>query len=98
MASDGSFSRGEEVMLPEIRTTSTPLADNSVAIRVARFEGLCRAAASDISTRFFNSSPGVVALGMVQENLVWAQEEMLKRGLTCPFEGERPSRWHIRQP
>jgi hypothetical protein len=81
-------SAGGDVMLPALRTTSSPNADDSIAIGVARFEGLCRASASDISRRFFSASPAVVALEMVQSELRRAEEKMREKGIHCPFAGE----------
>ena len=65
-----------EVMLPQLRLTSTPWSDERTAVEAAAFEGLCRSAASDLSTRFFNALPGVRALELVQKALQWGEEQM----------------------
>lgn len=78
---------GKLHMLPHLRLNSTPSRFDSVAISAAKFEGVCRASASDISTRFFNSLPGVCALKYVQDALKWAEGSMLDSGKKCPFEG-----------
>ena len=58
MAVEGGVHTAPEVMLPALRLTSTPPTDDPEATYAAKLEGLCRAAASDLSTRFFNSAPG----------------------------------------
>ena len=58
MAVEGGVHTAPEVMLPALRLTSTPPTDDPDATYAAKLEGLCRAAASDLSTRFFNSAPG----------------------------------------
>ena len=58
MAVEGGVHTAPEVMLPVLRLTSTPPTDDPEATYAAKLEGLCRAAASDLSTRFFNSAPG----------------------------------------
>lgn len=77
----------EQVMLPAIRRNSTPLATDKAAIAVARFEGCCRAAASDLSLRFFNSTPGVRALAWLQTTLQRAEIALGAQGSYCPFVG-----------
>ena len=57
MAVEGGVHTAPEVMLPALRLTSTPPTDDPDATYAAKLEGLCRAAASDLSTRFFNSAP-----------------------------------------
>jgi len=79
--------QGKSLMLLQIRRTSLPSRCDFAAVSTAKFEGICRAAASDISCRYFNSFPGVCALKYVQETLKWAEDAMLKNGQQCPFVG-----------
>ena len=79
--------QGKSLMLPQIRRTSLPSRCDFAAVSTAKFEGICHAAASDISCRYFNSFPGVCALKYVQDTLKWAEDAMLKNGQQCPFAG-----------
>ena len=74
-------------MLPQPRMNSFPSRYDDVAKHAAFVDSLCRASASDISTRYFSSTPGVCASRYVQESLKWAEETMLKANQICPFEG-----------
>lgn len=85
MSSKGNS--GKSIMLPYPRINSLPSQDDDVAQSAAIVEGLCRASASDISTRYFNSLPGVRELSYVQESLKWAEGTMLEANEICPFEG-----------
>jgi hypothetical protein len=89
MTSGSKGNTGKKVMIPELRTTSTPNRsdEDEVAISAARFEGMCRASASDIWMCFFNSLPGVCALRFVQDTLEWAENTMLDSEQDCPFAG-----------
>ena len=90
MVGDGEADSSDTVMLPAIRLNSEPAVDSphaDLALAVANFEGLCRAAATDISRRFFSACPGVVALEMVRRELQWAERTMREQGIWCPFAG-----------
>ena len=78
--------KGKYVMLPHLRTTSLVDKDDDVGLSAAKFEGLRRAAASDISTHFFNSFPGVCTLTKAQKLLKWASTHIQKR-YSCPYDG-----------
>ena len=86
----GKTSKGNEekgVMLPIPRMNSFPLRDDSVHITAAYLEGLCRASASDMSMRYFNSLPGICALEALQKALKWAEGNMRDAKQHCLFEG-----------
>ena len=90
MVPEGQADSSETVMLPAIRQSSLPLADSpdvALAVAVAKFDGLCRSSATDISRSFFSASPGVVALKMVRKSLRWAEETMQEQEIHCPFAG-----------
>jgi hypothetical protein len=87
MSRNSKGNTGKNIMLPCLRTTSIPNRADEVAVSAARFEGMCRASASDISTSFFNSLPGVCALKYVQDTLKWAEGTMLDTGQDCTFAG-----------
>ena len=90
MSSSGTGQVAANVMLPSLRLTSTPWADDAAAKAATAFEGVCRSAASDLSCRFFSSIPGVRALKAVQSTLQWAEEEWAPECATacvCPFRG-----------
>ena len=83
----GAQTVSKEVMLPALRKSSMPLSTDRLEIAVARLEGRCRAAASDLSLRFFNSTPGVRALLWVQSTLQSAEKALRQQEVHCPFEG-----------
>jgi hypothetical protein len=83
----GAQTVSNEVMLPALRKSSMPLSTDRLEIAVARLEGRCRAAASDLSLRFFNSTPGVRALLWVQSTLQSAEKALRQQEVHCPFEG-----------
>ena len=90
MSTNGAGQVAAHVMLPSLRLTSTPKADDAAAIAATEFEGVCRSAASDLSSRFFSSIPGVRALKAVQSALQWAESEWVtegESGCRCPFRG-----------
>lgn len=87
LSTTGGGQSAEAIMLPELRCTSSPEDGDVTGALAAQFEGLCRSAATDITTRFFNAAPGAVALHMVQQELQHAEAAMQSSGLPCPFEG-----------
>ncbi len=78
---------GKNIMLPCLRTTSTPHYSDEATLSAAKFEGICRASASDLSMCFFNSLPGICALKFVQDSLKWTETKMLDSEQDCPFAG-----------
>ena len=89
MSTTGEGQTSSHVMLPMLRMTSSPKVDDEHARAATAFEGVCRSAASDISTRFFSTLPGVRALNVVQAALKWGEEvwSSLEVESPCPFRG-----------
>ena len=89
MSTTGTGQVAQHVMLPSLRLTSLPQADDAVARAATAFEGTCRSAASDISMRFFSMLPGIRALNAVRHALKWGEDVWATQDADspCPFRG-----------